>query len=89
VREAVLRAYHEIGGQEALTAWARKHPGQFYKLMMKLVAREREPNPSPRSVEVFIQTASGAVPVERRRSMFDEGEVIDVEAPERSDDELG
>jgi hypothetical protein len=60
---------------------------------VKLAAREREPNAAGRSVEVFISTAHGPVPVntrrEGRRSVFEERTLIDVEAPERSDDELG
>jgi hypothetical protein len=88
MREALLHAYDEIGGQEAFVAWARKHPSKFYALLFKAIAREREPKAPDPTVEVFIQTASGMVPVERRRSMFDDDQVIDVDAPERSEGEV-
>src|SRR5688572_6269843 len=86
MRDALLHAYHEIGGGEAFVAWARKHPSKFYALLVKSIAREREPKAEGTGVQVFIRTANGMVPVERRRSVFDEGQVIDVDAPEGNDE---
>jgi len=40
-RDALLKAFDQLGGIEALVAWARTDPAQFYRLWGKLL-----PSPS-------------------------------------------
>ncbi len=39
-KEAIATAYDGIGGHEAFTAWARKHPTEFYKIAARLIPTE-------------------------------------------------
>lgn len=36
-KEAFAMAFNEVGGIEALIAWAQKNPTEFYKLYAKLI----------------------------------------------------
>jgi hypothetical protein len=36
-RDALIGAFHDMGGQEAMVAWGRKNKTQFYKIAAKLV----------------------------------------------------
>lgn len=60
-RGAVLHAFQQIGGTEALAAWAVENPTDFYtKLFPKIIAREtesREPGPDDsRVIEHVMRT---------------------------------
>jgi hypothetical protein len=63
VRDAVLRAYDEIGGHEAFATWARKHRTQFYGLMVKLAPKEREVNSLGTGIVINVGSASDMRPV--------------------------
>ena len=36
-KEAFVMAFESLGGVESLTAWARRHPGDFYRLYARLI----------------------------------------------------
>lgn len=40
VKEGLELAWQGIGGVEHLTNWARENPGDFYKLLAKLLPRD-------------------------------------------------
>lgn len=40
-KEAFEVAFEEIGSAEALAAWAKGHPGEFYKLYARLIPVEQ------------------------------------------------
>jgi hypothetical protein len=42
VRESFEHAHQAIGGKEGLAEWARKHPGDFYMLLVRLAPRQVE-----------------------------------------------
>lgn len=44
-REAVFKAFRQIGGVKHLAAWAEEHPTEFYKLAGRLLAQEKPPEP--------------------------------------------
>ena len=35
-RTSVLNVYHDLGGDAALAAWARKHPREFYEMVARI-----------------------------------------------------
>ncbi len=39
-KDGLLHAYHELGGAEGLAQWARQHPGDFYRIMARLIPQE-------------------------------------------------
>jgi hypothetical protein len=39
-REALHRAFENIGGVEALTEWAKANPGEFFKICARLIPVE-------------------------------------------------
>jgi hypothetical protein len=39
-KEAVLRAYDGIGGDDAFMEWARQNPTQFYQIASRLIPQE-------------------------------------------------
>jgi len=39
-REAVHRAFENVGGVEALTEWAKENPGEFFKICARLIPVE-------------------------------------------------
>ena len=39
-RDAVQVAYNDVGGHEAFTRWAKKHPTEFYKIAARLIPVE-------------------------------------------------
>lgn len=39
-RQAVRFAYNSIGGHEAFSNWAAKHPTEFYKIAARLIPAE-------------------------------------------------
>lgn len=41
-KEAVLVAFEGIGGTDALTVWARAHPGDFYRIAARLIPTETQ-----------------------------------------------
>ena len=41
-KEALEYAFAKIGGQDALAAWAKKNPTEFYKLFAKLIPARQE-----------------------------------------------
>ena len=41
-KEALELAFEELGGVEQLTAWARSHRGEFYKLFARLIPIRNE-----------------------------------------------
>ena len=45
-REAVLLTFEDLGGHEALTKWAAKNQGDFYKIATRLVPVEKAAPPS-------------------------------------------
>jgi len=42
VKEALQKAFKELGGIKALTEWAKDEPTEFYKLYCKLLPKELE-----------------------------------------------
>jgi len=39
-KEAFALAFESLGGVDALSTWARKNPGEFYKLYARLIPTE-------------------------------------------------
>ena len=42
VKQSLIRAYSEMGGDEALAAWGRRNPTEFYKIWVKLMPTQVE-----------------------------------------------
>lgn len=42
VKEAVLRVYEKIGGDDAFAEWAKDNKTEFYKITAKLIPRDIE-----------------------------------------------
>jgi hypothetical protein len=40
MREAVQIVYHEMGGHEEFTRWAKRNPGEFYRIASRLIPVE-------------------------------------------------
>ena len=40
VKNALIEAFEELGGVEALADWGRAEPGEFYKLWVKIMPTE-------------------------------------------------
>ena len=53
-RAALIETFDEIGGVEALSAWARKHRAAFYAIFFKGVPREREANALGTGVTIVV-----------------------------------
>lgn len=39
-KEAVLEAFHQLGGTDGLAAWGRKNRTQFYQIAARLIPHE-------------------------------------------------
>ena len=39
-KEAVLVAFNDLGGTDALTTWGRKNPTEFYRIAARLIPHE-------------------------------------------------
>jgi hypothetical protein len=53
VREAVLQSFIDLGGSEALTAWAMSNQTEFYKIAARLIPTEIVGDPNaPVAVKV-------------------------------------
>lgn len=71
-RGAVLFAFQEMGGPEALATWAEANPDEFYtKLFTKIVAKESEVKHT-RTIDDLMDALDGNYEV-----VDDHGEVID------------
>lgn len=44
-KEAVLRAFEGIGGDQTFQAWAKKNPTEFYKIAARLIPTEVTSDP--------------------------------------------
>lgn len=63
-RSAVLYAFENMGGPEALTTWASENPDEFYtKLFPKIIARESEVHHT-RTVDQLMDVIDGDYVVE-------------------------
>lgn len=40
VKEAMLKAYQSIGGDQSFAVWARENPTEFYRLWSKMLPQE-------------------------------------------------
>lgn len=54
MREAVQVVYDGMGGHEAFTAWAKKHPTEFYKIASRLIPVEIQKT-TDTTINVIIQ----------------------------------
>jgi hypothetical protein len=63
VRTAVLKVYEDLGGHEGFARWAKKHPTQFYGLMVKLAPKEREANSLGTGIVINVGSAADMRPV--------------------------
>lgn len=63
VRADFIEAFVRIGGVDGLTAWAKKNPGEFYKLLAKLVPKEIEvagKDGGPVQTRIVVEFVEGA-----------------------------
>ena len=56
-REAVMKAYDTIGGDEAFAQWAAQHPTEFYKIAARLIPAELGRNPEEDKIVVIVNRA--------------------------------
>ena len=62
-RKALLAVFENLEGIEGMTKWARKHPGQFYSLLVKATPREREGNSLGTGIVINVGSAQDLQPV--------------------------
>ena len=55
VKEALQEAFENLGGVEALTAWARDKPDLFYQLGCKMLPMSVKADVSGRAIEAILQ----------------------------------
>jgi hypothetical protein len=56
-KEAFGLAFEELGGVEGLAAWAKRHPGDFYRLYARLIPTEQHianPDGTPLNFTLFV-----------------------------------
>jgi hypothetical protein len=87
LRGAFEQAFNELGGVEGLVRWASKNPGEFYKLVARLLPTEVKADVTAAAVvrdrerwrrifEEFCAQALGPQPVEAQ-AMLVEAEKLD------------
>jgi hypothetical protein len=59
-RNALLQAFEDIGGSEALAHWGRTHRAAFYALFFKSIPKEREANAIGTGVQIIIGSFADA-----------------------------
>jgi hypothetical protein len=58
-REAVMKAYDTIGGDEAFAKWAANHPTEFYKIAARLIPAEMGLHQDEDKIVVIVNRAGG------------------------------
>lgn len=53
MRNAVLAVYDQLGGDDAFYQWARKQPGDFYRIAARLIPAEAREANSDNTVKVI------------------------------------
>jgi hypothetical protein len=62
-KEAFGIAFDKLGGVKALATWARKNPGEFYKLYARLIPTEAHvgnPDGTPINFTLYVPPKAGA-----------------------------
>ncbi len=62
-RDALMRAFDELGGVDGLVTWGKKNRGTFYKLFFRAMPREREANALGSGIVINVGTTDTMRPV--------------------------
>lgn len=61
-RDALISAFHELGGVDGLVKFGQKYPKDFYAIWAKLIPREVSIDPSEKLEDLLTELGGGHLP---------------------------
>lgn len=57
VKECLIQTFENMGGTRAMTAWAKKNPGEFYRMWVRILPQEvhAKGGPNDEPIKILLQ----------------------------------